>query len=66
MATIGLTLNVIGEVFLAILIIRVHKKFLMEGRIDRKVKRVIRKEISYGVICILLLIAGYILQVMGV
>jgi len=63
---IGLTLNLVGELLLAYLVISVHKDVLKEGKIDRKVKKDIRREIALGCLAIILLAIGYFLQINGI
>jgi len=58
----GLTLGVIGKVFLGITVMMVHWKIVKEHRIDRKVLREMRRERNIALLAIIFIIAGYILE----
>ena len=60
---LGLTIKTIGEVIIGISIIRVHNKIMQEHKLDRKVYRSIRNEKFWGLIGVILIIAGYLLEV---
>lgn len=62
MEFIGFTLDIIGKVMVAFTAIMVHHRFLQEYKIDKKVFRSMRREQVIGVIGIILIIAGYVLQ----
>lgn len=62
MEILGFTLDVIGKIMVAFTAIMVHHRFLKEHRVDEKVFRVMRREQLVGVIGILLIIIGFILQ----
>jgi len=60
---LGLTIKTIGEVIIGISIIRVHNRIMQEHKLDRKVYRSIRNEKFWGLIGVILIIAGYLLEV---
>tara|TARA_Y100000310_G_C20546016_1_gene745600 strand:+ start:862 stop:1068 length:207 start_codon:yes stop_codon:yes gene_type:complete len=62
---IGLTLDTIGTLILAILVIAVHGKVLKEGKIDKKVIKEIGVEMRFGWFAIVLIGIGYLLQIFG-
>ena len=60
---IGFTLDVLGKVMVAFTAIMVHYRFRKEHKIDEKVFRSMRREQLLGIIGILLIILGFLLQV---
>ncbi|MCH7551950.1 hypothetical protein IIB49_00955 [Patescibacteria group bacterium] len=60
---IGFTLDVLGKVMVAFTAIMVHYRFRKEHRIDERVFRSMRREQLLGIIGILLIILGFLLQV---
>lgn len=60
----GLTLDTLGKVLLGITVLMVHWHVLKEHKIDTDVLRTMRGEQILGVLGILLIIAGYILQLL--
>jgi len=62
-AFIGLTLDVIGKILVAYTALRVHHRFWREHKIDEKVFSAMHKEQVVGMIGIIFIITGYILQV---
>lgn len=59
---IGFTVDVIGKILVAYTAIAVHRRVWKEHRIDGKVFREMRREQIVGVLGIILIIAGYFLQ----
>lgn len=59
---IGFTLDVIGKIMVAYTAIKVHYRFLKEHKIDRKVFTAMKNEQVIGVLGIVLIIIGYLLQ----
>mgnify|MGYP001558108995 CR=1 FL=1 len=59
---LGRTLQTIGEVMVAYTAIMVHFRFWKEHKIDKDVFAVMKKEQTFGVIGIVFLIIGYILE----
>ena len=60
---IGFTLDVLGKVMVAFTAIMVHYRFRKEHKIDERVFRSMRREQLLGIIGILLIILGFLLQV---
>jgi len=60
----GLTLDTLGKVLLGITVLMVHWHVLKEHKIDTDVLCTMKKEQALGVSGILLIIAGYILQLL--
>jgi len=63
MELLGLTLEVIGTVMIAYTVLAVHYRVRKEHKIDEVVFKHMRREQTVGIIGILLIIAGYILQI---
>lgn len=61
---IGLTLDTLGKVILGITVLMVHWRILEERKIDIDVLRAMRREQILGILAILLIIIGYILQLL--
>lgn len=61
---IGLTLDTLGKVMLGITVLMVHWHVLREHKIDADVLRSMRREQILGASGILLIVAGYILQLL--
>jgi len=64
-AFIGLTLDVIGKILVAYTALRVHHRFWREHKIDEKVFMAMHREQVVGVVGIVFMVAGYILQIPG-
>ncbi len=62
---IGITLDVIGTVLIAYTAIRVHDRVRREHSIDSRVAKEMKRERIVGIIGIVLVIAGYFFQVIG-
>lgn len=60
----GLTIGTIGKVLLGITVILVHGRITREHKIDRAVLKEMRKEKWYGVAGIILMVLGYILEML--
>lgn len=58
----GLTLDTLGKVVLGITVLMVHRHVSQEHEIDADVLRAMKREQVFGIFGILLIIAGYILQ----
>lgn len=61
---IGLTIDTIGKILLGITVLMVHRNVLKEHKIDVQVLRTMKKEQMLGVSGILLIVAGYVLQLL--
>jgi flagellar biosynthesis component FlhA len=62
---IGFTLDVIGKLLIAYTAIRVHFRVWKEHKIDEYIFKEMKHERVYGIIGIILIILGYILQIPG-
>lgn len=62
--SIGLTLDTIGKILLGITVLMVHRNILREHKVDVDVLRGMKKEQTLGTLGILLIVAGYILQLL--
>ncbi|MCP6718166.1 MAG: hypothetical protein KJI70_01285 [Patescibacteria group bacterium] len=61
---IGLTLDVLGKILLGITVLTVHQHVLKEHRIDADVLLSMKREQFLGSLGILLIIVGYVLQLL--
>lgn len=59
---IGLTLDTLGKVLLGVTVLMVHGHVSKEHKIDADVLRAMKREKVLGILAILLVVAGYILQ----
>ncbi len=60
---IGLTLQTIGEIFIAFTVLKVHERILKEHRIDDNVFKVIKLEQMLGIFGIIFIVIGYVLSI---
>lgn len=65
MIILGITLDTIGTVVIAYMALSVHAQVRRENKIDEYVKKTMRLEHTLGIIGVILVIAGYVLQVIG-
>lgn len=63
MYVLGETLQVAGEVMIGVTAIMVHRRVWKEHKINPIVYREMQREQTIGILGIILLVAGYILQV---
>lgn len=63
MQLLGHTLDLVGKILISYTVISVHYRFRKEHKIDEAVFKQMRKEQGLGLIGILLIIAGYILEI---
>lgn len=63
MELVGHTLDVIGKVLVSYTAIAVHYRFRKEHRIDEVVFKHMRREQIFGVLGIVLIILGYLLEI---
>jgi len=61
----GITLDVIGTVLIAYTAIRVHDRVRKEHTIDSRVMKEMGQERTIGITGVVLIIVGYIFQVLG-
>lgn len=61
----GITFDTIGTILIAYTAIRVHYRVRKERSIDSRVMKEMGQEITIGISGVVLIIVGYILQVMG-
>ena len=59
----GLTAGIAGEVLIGVAVMSVHWRIVKEHKIDRVVLREMRRERNLALICIALMVLGYILKV---
>lgn len=59
---IGRTLQVLGEVMIGYIVIRVHSRVMKEARIDQAVLYEMRKEKIIGSAGVVLIVIGYALE----
>jgi len=59
---IGFTFDLAGKVMIAFTAIMVHHRFREEHKIDAKVFRAMKRENFLGIVGLVLIIAGFILQ----
>jgi hypothetical protein len=62
---IGFTLTFLGKVLIAFTAIMVHHRVVNEHRIDKKVFKTMKREQKVGILGVLFLTAGYLLEVPG-
>lgn len=60
---VGFTLDVIGKIMVAYTAIMVHYRFWKEHKIDEAVFATMKRERIIGVLGVILIIIGYLLQV---
>lgn len=60
---IGITLQTLGEIFIAFTVLKVHQRVLKEQRIDERVFKVIKFEQLLGIFGIMFLVLGYVLLI---
>ncbi len=63
MQLLGFTLDLVGKIMIAYTAIAVHYRFRKEHKIDEAVFIQMKKEQVVGIIGILLIIIGYLLQI---
>lgn len=61
---VGLTLDVLGKILLGVTVLSVHQHVLKEHKIDADVLLSMKREQTLGLFGILLIVAGYILQLL--
>ncbi len=62
--TVGLTLETVGTIMLGLLVLLVHRRVLKEHKINKSVIKEMHLEQLIGVIAIILITFGYILQIL--
>jgi len=60
---IGFTLDVIGKIMVAFTAIMVHHRMLNEHKIDKIVFRSMKQEQMIGLLGIIFIVVGYIMQI---
>lgn len=61
----GITLDTVGTILIAYTALRVHYRVRREHRIDERVTREMGHELGLGIAGVVLVIAGYALQLIG-
>lgn len=64
MEFIGQTVQIVGEVMIGITAIMVHRRVWKEHKINPAVYREMQREQIVGILGIMLLIAGYFIQIL--
>ena len=59
---LGFVIDILGELMLALSVIRVHKRLLEEKSVDKAVQKDIRLEMKLGILAIVLIVLGSGLQ----
>lgn len=62
---VGLTIDTLGKVLLGLTVLMVHRHVLQEHKIDADVLRSMKREQILGMSGILLIVVGYILQLLS-
>ncbi|HEA84523.1 MAG TPA: hypothetical protein ENI04_00890 [Candidatus Wildermuthbacteria bacterium] len=65
MEIIGFTFDVLGKIMIAFTAIMVHYRFAKEHKIDEKVFSEMKREKIIGILGIVFIIIGYLLQLPG-
>ncbi len=60
----GITVQMAGEVIIAFTLLRVHHRVLSDRKIDKKVFAEMKIEQKVGYLGLILIIAGYLMQVL--
>ncbi len=63
MEIIGFTLETLGKILVAYTALRVHHRFWKEHKVSSGVFKTMRREQILGILGIILIIAGYIIQI---
>ena len=63
---IGFTLIALGDLTIAYVALSVHQHILKERSIDEEVLQYMKKERLVGVIGIMLIVVGYVLEMLGI
>jgi uncharacterized membrane protein len=61
---LGITIDMIGSVLIGYAALRVHHRFLNEHRVDKRVFQTMKIEQRLGVLGIVLVIIGYLIQIL--
>jgi hypothetical protein len=64
-AFIGFTIDVVGKVLVAYTALRVHHRVWQEHKVDQKVFTEMKREQMYGIIGLILILVGFVLQIPG-
>jgi len=59
---LGLTLGVFGKVLLGVTVINVHAHIVHERKIDMDVLKEMRRERKLGILAVILILAGYVME----
>jgi len=62
MEILGFTLDVIGKLMVAFTAVMVHHRFFKEHKVDEKIFRIMKREQLIGILGIILIVIGYLLQ----
>jgi len=59
---IPLTLDFLGTLLIGLAVLKVHARIRVEHKIDRRVRKIIRKERTITIIGLILILIGFILN----
>lgn len=62
---IGRTFTLVGEIMIAFMVLWVHHKLETDKRVDKYVLRSLKQEWALALVGIILLIVGYILEIIA-
>lgn len=62
---VGFTLDVLGKVLLGVTVLLAHRRIVKEHRIDQEVLTEMKREQLLGLLGIVLIIVGFLLQLPG-
>jgi hypothetical protein len=65
MLNLGFTIQIAGELLIAVMVLRVHHRVLHEHKMDKKVFATMKREQLIGYIGVACLVVGYLVQVMN-
>jgi len=60
---LGLTIKTAGEIIIGLSVVSVHMRIMKEHKLDRKVYRSIRNEKFWGLVGVILILAGFLLEI---
>lgn len=63
MEFLGFTLDLAGKILVAYTAIRVHYRFRKEHRVDEEVFKSMKREQFLGIVGIVFIVAGYLMQI---
>ncbi|PIR93589.1 hypothetical protein COT97_05885 [Candidatus Falkowbacteria bacterium CG10_big_fil_rev_8_21_14_0_10_39_11] len=64
LSTFGFILHTMGEIIVALTVLSVHHRVKHEQKIDKKVFQSMRTEESFGILAIIFIVSGFVLQIL--